>query len=975
MIAARFLIQLISTAIFLSLFTPSVGAQNPIQYSRHYGVEEGLPSSEVHDVLQDTKGYMWFATDRGLARFDGYNFRTFSNKDGLTDNSLLKLYEDSKNKIWMYTLSGKLFHTDGDTVISYTFNDTLNKYCSNYRVSSFLIDEFDNVLGAIDFLGDYKIDPGGNFIWNKFIGDKLIDQKQFLVHEFKSGKVLFASGFELFPGNLLLIDQKIEKTERLTLNIDNRGRFNAANLSQDSIILSIHKKLYLLQSSTLKYLNEYLEPIVFLDKDDKQNLYVGTESGCYVYKKEDLKNYTSYYLEGKYITGVQVDSEGGTWFTTVENGVYYFPRFGVINMQFEERKFQKPISIASDFNSSIYLGFWFGDILKITNLKKTQMISASSTFDIYPVNKLTYFKDDEKLYISSNHFNGYVYNEKFHLFKNKEQLYVKTTYLKRKNGDLYATSGRDIYKFQHDSLKILGQFSSRLNCLVELEDGRLLFGSNHGAFIYNEEKNVRVLFHKELDNIRVDDIKKMKNVLCFATKGVGILFLMNNRIYKINESDGLCSDLTNKLLVDGNTLWCISNKGVSKIEFSDIDQFKFHITNIKTDDGLLNNEITDIAMLKDNIYLTMNPGISVLNKNMDFISHFGPRIHITNLRVNNKNTIIHDGLQFPYSENNISLEFIGIAYHSNRKITYKYHLIEGKDTIVSSSTAGKAEFFSLNPGNYVFTVTAVNNSGVSSENPQSIHFEITAPWWKTIWFNLILFSAISVAIYSIYKFRIRLIKKEFDSERIQASLHLTALRSQMNPHFIFNVMDSIRNYMMERDLESAEKYLTAFAKLVRYTLDHSDKQVSTLEAELKMLGLYIELENERFSNKIEVNIHCDEDLDTSEILIPTMILQPFIENVFKHGLSNKTVKGKMQINIFKVTDSIKIIIEDNGTGRKKVGSDFNSGLSEKSSKGSTIVQARIKAYNRAYSKTLDFDIEDLYDSQGLNAGTRVTLMF
>lgn len=212
-------------------------------------------------------------------------------------------------------------------------------------------------------------------------------------------------------------------------------------------------------------------------------------------------------------------------------------------------------------------------------------------------------------------------------------------------------------------------------------------------------------------------------------------------------------------------------------------------------------------------------------------------------------------------------------------------------------------------------------------------------------------------------------------EMKQASLRLTALRSQMNPHFIFNVMDSIRNYMMENNTQSAEKYLTSFARLVRYTLEQSDKQECTLEEELNMLRIYIELEKERFSKLIEVTIHVNENVETSEIMVPTMILQPFIENAFKHGLRNSSKDGFLKIEVSGANDLVTVIIEDNGVVNEK--NLLSSTLKKENSQsyGISLVQKRIESYNKAYGRNVKFQIIQLQNSGGEKCGTRIVLEF
>ena len=253
----------------------------------------------------------------------------------------------------------------------------------------------------------------------------------------------------------------------------------------------------------------------------------------------------------------------------------------------------------------------------------------------------------------------------------------------------------------------------------------------------------------------------------------------------------------------------------------------------------------------------------------------------------------------------------------SEKITYQYQLINGTDTLTSMTDNRQVDFFSLNPGHYKFTVSAINTSGVRSNAPATLSFIIQPAWWQTWWFRLLVLGAIAVSAFAFYKFRVTKIAEQFTLERKQASLQLTAMRAQMNPHFIFNVMSSIRHYMQNNDTESADKYLTKFAKLIRYTLDNSDVQEVTLEEELQASHNYVMLEMQRIEPGLDFEIVCDAAIEKNEIMLPSLLLQPFIENAIKHGIERLSTKGKITIEIKKINDSILIAIEDNGVGRAK----------------------------------------------------------
>ena len=232
---------------------------------------------------------------------------------------------------------------------------------------------------------------------------------------------------------------------------------------------------------------------------------------------------------------------------------------------------------------------------------------------------------------------------------------------------------------------------------------------------------------------------------------------------------------------------------------------------------------------------------------------------------------------------------------------------------------------------------------------------------------------ITVLIFMYYRFQLSKLKKEMETERVKASLELTAIRAQMNPHFIFNVMNSIRIFMQNHDLKSAEKYLTKFSKQVRYVLDNSDKQIVSLENELNSLRNYVELEMQQFENGFAFNINCEAGVEVSDYELPSLLLQPFVENAIKHGISRMESGGKICIDIRRKGENLLISIEDNGIGMKEAIEWNEANREPHESRGTKIIFQRIEAYNKFFRKNIRAEIHDLHTETGNKSGTRVEI--
>lgn len=932
--------------------------------------EDGLPSSEVYFVMQDSRGNMWFGTDRGIARFDGYSFRTYTYKDGLIDNTVFKLQEDNHGRIWMYTYTGRLFYLEGERIFPYKYNNILFSVTLSRVPLGFFVDSLENVNVAIRDLGEFIIDATGKTKWN--YKHERSDKIQYYMNELPSGYIITSAFSPLAEYKISKILHKKSDTSVFfsdTINVVSGilDRFAALRISKDKLLFSLGRTLYETKNGNIRILFVADANILYLYLDRTEKIWVCTENGLRVFEDINNDGKSFHFLAKNSITGIVQDKEGGYWITSLDNGVFYMPVYGVNCIKFNSGLIQKAISIESDSKSFVYAGCWNGSLVRIKNPDIQLAYHPIPYKGDMPLTNLSSFFPDDKIYMSRT-FPGYYENGKFNNLKYKAKIGLKTNFLKRRNGDIFAAGTGMIVELKGDSLIAKANLFQRINCLAELDNGRLIFGSNRGVFILEEKSNEISVLRNELNNIRVDDIKLMNDVIFFATKGKGIMVLNDGQIFTIDESKGLCSDLVNKICIENNNVWCATNKGISKITYNSIDN-KYIIINIRSTDGLLSDEINDITSLNDSIFIASNAGVSFFNSHADFINHTDPEIYINSLLVNNSEINAGSEMEFKHDNNNIHIGFNAVSFRSRENILYNYRLITGKDTVSSATLDRKVQFLSLQPGKYHFEVTARNSSGVFSNEAAVFDFVIMPAWWQAWWFRVLIILSVFATFFYFYKSRIRNIKRAYEMERGYAAMQLTALRSQMNPHFIFNVMNSIRNFMQNNDMKSAEKYLISFSRFVRFTLDNSEVQEISLEEELKAIRSYTELEMQRFDNGFLFTINCDSNIDMSETMLPSLLLQPFVENAIKHGISTKSEGGEIKIDIHKKHDSILITISDNGVGIRHPNIPSENG--HHVSHGNSLTFERIEAYNKAYNRKIQAKIIHLNDENSSITGTRV----
>ena len=411
--------------------------------------------------------------------------------------------------------------------------------------------------------------------------------------------------------------------------------------------------------------------------------------------------------------------------------------------------------------------------------------------------------------------------------------------------------------------------------------------------------------------------KSSDGLLWVATYGAGIICIKNGKVIdQITTHKGISSDICRTLFVNNNYLWVGTDKGLNKINIS---QTPYPVTTYSTSDGLPSNIINALYVDGNTIYVGSPAGLTFFDETK--VTNYSKcNLRILDISVGNKSQPLQDSYRFHYRENSLKISYAGISFKSGGNVSYRYRL-KGLSDEWDSTGQNMLEYPSIPPGNYELELIAVNNKGIIS-NPVKISFMVEAPFWQTLPFQVLIIAVVILITWILVAWRFSILRKE-EQERssIQQKLNeleQMALRAQMNPHFIFNCLNSIQNFIITSDLEATNWYLSEFAHLIRQTLDNSEKSTISITNEIKYLKRYLELETMRFGHSFEYTIEVDEELDCDLVSIPTMILQPYVENSIRHGIRyRETGGGRIDIKFKKSTEGFICIIQDNGIGRKK----------------------------------------------------------
>lgn len=368
------------------------------------------------------------------------------------------------------------------------------------------------------------------------------------------------------------------------------------------------------------------------------------------------------------------------------------------------------------------------------------------------------------------------------------------------------------------------------------------------------------------------------------------------------------------------------------------------------------------------------------------------------IKVFDKEYLSHKSLNYAneialdYDQNFFSVGFSALSYFHPEKNQYAYQLVGFNKDWIQTGNNPIATFTNVPPGQYVLRIRGTNHNGLWSPI-RNLSLIILPPFWQTGWFRALLLSLLSMVVFMLYRFQVerRTLKARLEAEEARrqqkeaelkekeaayqlklSRTEMAALRSQMNPHFIFNCLNSIQYFTALHDVERTSDYLTRFSRLIRLVLENSKSDKVTLTSEIEVLRLYIEMEAMRFPQKLHYQINVDSAIDADWLQIPPLLLQPFVENAIWHGLMHKDEGGTVQVMIEQPHEHLlHVEITDDGVGRAKAAAYKSKSATKTKSFGMKITAERIDIINQLYQIQTQIQVKDLVNEQGQAIGTTV----
>ena len=480
---------------------------------------------------------------------------------------------------------------------------------------------------------------------------------------------------------------------------------------------------------------------------------------------------------------------------------------------------------------------------------------------------------------------------------------------------------------------------------ILLERNRLHVGSDQGLLTFDFETQ-KASKNTEIPNIRIWDIAQTSEVLAVGTGGSGLFVKTTGKWIQITKEEGLLSNICRKIEVRNNSIWIVSDRGINQVTFgADGD---YEVFDVAEEEGLPSKKVNDITFFDDTIYVSTEKGLAYFSSHTNFRESNEIPTYLDEIIVDDMALVRPQEPEISYKARNLKVKFTAIHY-GEKDIFYSYRLRKENEAGTWLETEEReAAFSNIQPGDYQFEVRAKTKNSQWTK-AVALPITITPPFWLTIWFQIIIILFSVFLGYSGYSriTKSRRMRAQLAADRVEAQLQ--ALRAQINPHFLFNALNSIKRFILKNENDAAESYLTKYSHHIRDILHYSRKLTLSIHQEVTLLERYVEIEKIRTGEVFQFKVEIDNNIDQYETFIPTMVIQPFVENAIWHGIL-KERKGQISLSFKKIEDQIQIRLEDNGVG-------FDGGIQTgDDSLGISLVQERIRLIGVHYNSRTNLKV-------------------
>jgi ligand-binding sensor domain-containing protein/two-component sensor histidine kinase len=941
------------------------------QYSyRQFTTADGLPSNVVYGAYQDSKGFIWFFTNAGVSRFNGISFQNFTVEQGLSDNEVFGAFEVAPGRIWFRTFSNKLCYYENDRF-------------HNSKTDPWL----DKRFGAMKAVYVDK----NNLAWTRYSFDDsvyIMDESRKSIkrvsHFYKDSSIIVTNqGVD----TISLAEEKLVLNETYAFAKKHGSRMEKMTDVVEYFMLMrryVHAVADQHPNVPLHYIYFVfinMHPVskfrlheLVINANGSYWLPHGNKGILHGNNLYDLEERPFVYLPEQNVNNYLIDAEGNRWFTSPTAGVFFLKGHAV--KTYNSREDAEIYAVNGNDEYIIC-----GKERKVTFINKRSSQTIDWEYDVVTGSAYNRIRD----LLMDKKGNCWVASDfgvaSIRLAGNKvERVYprqpLSKPYYIGAMKCLSPGSGDSILLGSHAQLlgidnknHISPHAYIRTNAVVQVPGQGMVIGSIDG--LHTLRNNVLSRYHADTIKEHITDLDILKRgFLCAATNDLGLIILKGNEFFRITTKDSipLASNICRKIFVDpADNIWVCTNNGLCKVTITSVQPFLYVVRQFTTDDGLTSNDVNDVYVSGDTVWVATSHGLSFFNQNE--VKRLGtiPKIYISRA-----DTLMDKS--FPFGAK-VAIGLEGVSFESLGKLRYRYR-IRGLYDDWQETERNLLLYDVLPPGRYELEVYSINRFGQQSAEPAKVIFSIVPPWWRSIWalvYYVLTFIAILAIAFILIRRNTRI--KERNRMRLE-QLELKALRSQMNPHFIFNMLNAVQKYILDNDKEASYRYLTRFSKLIRSFLENSRQTTISLSDELDLLRSYMEMEALRFRNKFTYDIEIDPALDTAAVYIPSMLIQPYVENAIWHGIQHKATNGFVKLSVKNHGNNMLLCrIQDNGIGRRRAGEIASASGNRHQPVGMTITQQRLELINQRLKQAVSVNFIDVEEEMpGTGTGTIVELI-
>ncbi|GAB3940163.1 hypothetical protein GCM10028805_01510 [Spirosoma harenae] len=950
---------------------------------RQFSANDGLPSSYCFTPFQDRDGYLWVGTYGGVGRFDGTSFKNFTVNNGLINNQALTFCQDKDGNVWIGTFNGISIWEQGH-------------FKNITTVDNKPIERVFQIIQTRDGRIWAACEQGLVVFENAQAKPKrfqLDTQNQSVTHlwgicELPSGQLLVSNTYHLFL---------FDKNRFAEVTYTNGTPVEARSIS------SVNNRILIgtYEQGVVEYSSGKVQPVytsILPDKlrvfgilaDNRQRVWLATNQGaiCIDNNKATILN-TKNCLPSDKCLGICKDSEGSIWLTSPEGIIQCKERYIDVFTKANGLLNDEIYSLGQDRAGVIYFGGSNGPLSAYKQGKFFQPFPAFTVTNEsgLPVH-FTRFDQFGNLWLSCD-VRGLFKTNSGRLERVLTDRKSLTSFLEdRQHNRIWTATQGFVFRYEKGQWTTFPAPSSMGvdDILALYRDGqeRIWIGT-YGLRLFDGKTWIDISKKTNTEKVFIQSIKTDKEGnIWVGTIGKGIRKIcLNNQgniasVETITIRQGLQNDSVLDIEFDDQgQLWVGSFGGILRLDLNRPKvkgQYMSRVFNGNS--GILDNTWQQVSFLKDqagDIWAGTSKGAMRFNIRKIPTNSIKPPVHIVSAQLlqnanepSDSSRYIDDNAELPYNHNTLNFLFTGISLSDPVGIRYTYKLDGIPEATWSAlSNQRTVNFSNLPPNTYTLRVKAVNADGIESDRESAFTFTINPPFWQTWWFRTILAFLIAGSIVTIIQFRIRFLNQQHKAALQISEWKLKALQSQMNPHFLFNSLNSIQNYIITNQPIEGVKYLSKFSRLIRKILDNSNYQQMKLERIMETLQMYVELEAMRFNHEFSYEFIIDDDEVLHDAQLPPMLFQPFIENAIWHGLMPKKGEKKLLIQVKKQDENLLCIIDDNGVGRQ------NSQKKEgHTSRGESITKHTFDAFNQQTGKEATLTIVDKNEPE---TGTRVEI--